>query len=235
MSKTKTPNPIFLLLFGLIGLLLMGLGVFFYLQSSELVSQGISAEGTVTKIFHIGSHDPSYYAKIEFKTDDGKTISFDYTIRNSYSLSVGEKVPVLYMRDNPSLATKDSFNGIWMKPIGSLLIGFLFSAAGFWSFYYLQNQQKLKADLAINGRKITAPVYEVYALAGSTNKSAIWAQYEENGKKYLYTSEEINLPVENLKDLKTVEITVDPNNLKRYVFDTEKIAREHSKNSQLSL
>lgn len=229
MTKKEIKNPYVFLIVALVGLLMMAAGVFYYLQSSELAGNGLAAEGTVTKIFSTrSSKRASYYANIEFKTVDGQSVSFDYSIRNSNSLSVGEKVPVLYLRDNPAVATKNSFNGLWSQPLMVFIIGFQFGAIGIGLFFHTRNRARLKAALAFNGRKIMAKVLEIYSMSGAGDQCAIWAQYEENGQKYLYTSENIALPPEALKDLKTIEITVDPNNLKKYLFDTEKILADHA-------
>lgn len=228
MAKTEVNNPIFFLMFAIIGIFLIGLSILFFTQSIELVTKGISGQGLITEINRFGSKN-TYNAQIEFITIDGKKNSFIYPFSNRYSLSVGEIVPIIYTPDNPSHVTKDSFNGLWMKPLIPFIVGFAFTLTGFFSFLYIRNKQKLKKALALNNRKVTAKVNSIDGVASSNYKCTITAEYNENGQRYVYESDIIDLAAEDLKELKTVEVMVDPNNLKRYLIDTDKISLENSK------
>lgn len=221
-KSTEVKNPLFLLIFVVIGILSMVAGVYFYQESNELLNNGVEVDATVTDI-HRNAGGRSFDATLEYMTLKGEKLSFDYRIMRSNALKRGEVMSVIYMPENPSLVIKNSFNGIWLKPIGSFAIGLLFVLAGSWSFYYYQRQKKLHGTLPTQGRRIIADVIEINDVAGKNNQCSIWVKYEENGKHFLFTSEPIPKPAESLKDLKKVDILVDPQNFRKYVFDLEKL------------
>jgi hypothetical protein len=66
-------------------------------------------------------------------------------------------------------------------------------------------------------------VYRIDSLA-MDRQSLIIAKLDENGKSYYFTSDVINREPDSLKDLKEVEVTVDPNNYRRYIVDTDNLS-----------
>jgi hypothetical protein len=68
------------------------------------------------------------YPVVEYPVGDQK-----HTLRSSSSLSVGDKVPVLYKTDRPGVATIDTFTDRWAAPLAiggiQLLLGVAIVAA----------------------------------------------------------------------------------------------------------
>jgi hypothetical protein len=113
----------------LLGLALLGGGIYLAKDVLRLQHSGIAALGTVVdaqgkhEIRVGGSHgvesSTEYTALIEFTPEDGRAVQFKSLFWSHQT--IGNQVKVLYNKDNPSDARVDSFFA-WLTP---LALGFL--------------------------------------------------------------------------------------------------------------
>jgi len=227
MSPTPVkPKVIYIIPFIAVGLFIIGFGIFSYLRSNLILENGVHTIGKVTQVFRdIHAKRPDYYFPIiDFQNEEKKNYSFKsdvgYTSPGEYQ--VGQTVSIIYNPSNPTEAKIDSFIGIWWSTILPILIGFIFSSLGVAIYFEARKKYNLTEFLSKNGIKIKANVYSVNEIASSTSKKCVInAKFDQNGKKYLFSSDILNIDPDKIKDLKEIEVLADPSNYTRYIIPAE--------------
>ena len=105
--------------FFLLGIALLGGGVYFLKEKLEFFNHSVQAEGVVVDIESTKSSGrTTYYPVISFQAVDGKTYSFspDTGTVSSFEYSKGGKLTIKYRQENPQMAKIDSFKERWGLP-----------------------------------------------------------------------------------------------------------------------
>ena len=128
-KNIKMVGPIF----AVVGIVIIGLSVYFGLQRWNFLERALSAEGTVIE-YHAStdSDGTTYYPVVQFKApDSGTAITFRHDVGSSnQSYNRGALVPVLYDPDNIYEAIIDEGLWNWFGPILLSVLGFAFSGMG---------------------------------------------------------------------------------------------------------
>lgn len=93
-----------------------GAGVWAFLNW-RFVSNAATARGVVVKLNAGGSHP-----QIKFTTAEGKEIEYAQG-GLIFGYKPGDEVDVFYERQNPQIASVDSFSALWGFPILALILG----------------------------------------------------------------------------------------------------------------
>ncbi|HEX3011652.1 MAG TPA: DUF3592 domain-containing protein [Syntrophomonadaceae bacterium] len=111
-------------------LLIMGaafliVGIFEFSNRLDLSRNGLKTEGTVINLKQ--HHDKKrvlYQPEIEFKTRTGQIVRFDHPESSTHpKYLIGQKVPVIYSREDPANAALDSTFSIFLMPLIFALAG----------------------------------------------------------------------------------------------------------------
>lgn len=136
MSQKKGSLLLVALIFGVVGILPLGLGAYVYTDISSFEAIAIPSEGEVTEIFLAtskaragGSDLNSYAPKVAFTTKDGTLVEYRASASSSDpGYKVGDTVPILYDPNEPERAKINSFFHMWLFPTILLSVGSLFTA-----------------------------------------------------------------------------------------------------------
>lgn len=141
--KQATTEGRALWIFLLLGVVAVGLGAWFAVDSVRLVREGVSVQGQVMRVRMTGEDRDSegntrlnYTAEIQYKA--GATIR---TLHKNWSLKPGSTcfagcydqgamLKVIYLPSDPGTARVDSFGDLYMLPGIPMLVGLLFIAFG---------------------------------------------------------------------------------------------------------
>jgi hypothetical protein len=143
---------IFLLLFGVIGLVMFSVGVGWGWKRYGLLKEGVRVSGTVIEIEESVSTTTkdgrqitsiSYYPVVEFSAHDGRKYKLKgSTGEGSSSYFVGSEVDVIYRKSRPQEAQIADFSQFWLGPLGVGLFGFVFLVAGIGAFFLIGESDK---------------------------------------------------------------------------------------------
>ncbi|MBM79869.1 MAG: hypothetical protein CMJ78_04665 [Planctomycetaceae bacterium] len=98
-------------------------------RSLRLVIVSQKANGVIVgfdeRLRHVGDKKYVYYhPTIEFETLDGNPFQFTYGGGSKTKrLAEGDPIEVLYAPGNPSQAIVNSFMGVWVGPLGAMILG----------------------------------------------------------------------------------------------------------------
>jgi len=140
------------LIFSVLGVGLLIGAVYSANNSYEFKNAASLTQGKVVDYIKRRSNDGTTYAPvIEFVTEKNTTVEFTSSSSSSYrSYSIGDKIDVLYLENNPNNARINSFMSLWFLPIILGFIGSVFFGIGLYA--YLQNK---KGKIVINVKTLT--------------------------------------------------------------------------------
>lgn len=220
--------------------LLIGLGVLvgdFFMVSGNLsfLNNSLKADGNVVRIVQSRSSDNGnfmYSPEISFTDALGQTITFDSNISSSVSTyQVGEKVSVLYNKNNPQDAKINTFFQLWFGPILMTFLGAIFFIVGLLTLVFQAKKASLKKEMLSKGTKISAKVISVETSnmrSGFSYGSRIPAQTYQivaqwlnpnDNKMYIFKSDNLSYNPESIVTGKNIDVYIDPLNLKKYYVD----------------
>jgi hypothetical protein len=120
--------------FSIIGIVLLAFGYSSYTKTRAFIRDAVSAEGAVVAIVprqrraRIGT-TRYYHYRIEYRTETGSIVRFESPEGDSsQEFNVGDKLPVLYLPDEPQQAEINLFSHLWygftmLSVIGGSLLG----------------------------------------------------------------------------------------------------------------
>lgn len=134
--------------FTVVGILVLGLGVYLGMKRADFLERALPADGEVIRLDERRSDDSYvYYPIVEFKVPgsyDVLTFSHD-SGSNPPSYAVGEQVVVLYDPQNPKNAIIDAGLFNWMGTGLATLLGVIFTGAGISVIFHWHKYKKLPA------------------------------------------------------------------------------------------
>lgn len=127
----KRASPVlFLAIFGGVGLILLGIGLFFLIDTRQFLSRATAtATGTIVACPRPKSSSSACTPTVEFTTNQGQQISFTTSFSSS-AFEVGQQQPVAYDPNHPQDARIASFLVLWFLPTLFLGMGGLFVLIG---------------------------------------------------------------------------------------------------------
>lgn len=119
-------------LFSLIGIALLGYGIFNVFKVLRGLAESAKALGTVTGFGQqTGKSGYIYCPQIAFSIPNGQTLKFQSDLGTQPpSYKVGQKVQVVYKTVNPQQAEIDSAMAVWFAPGCLVVIALLFMFLG---------------------------------------------------------------------------------------------------------
>jgi len=116
----------------LLGIFMLGYGMYHCFENYKLAKNGESALGTVVGLEPSRRFSGHYYPVIVFRPRKGKQVKFKYLSSfNIWSVpKLNQLVMVRYNPNDPRKATIDSFGAMWGPPIMVCLFGIAILALG---------------------------------------------------------------------------------------------------------
>lgn len=197
-----------------IGLLFLGLGIYF-LSAETSKKDRVYTDATITDI----------------DSDNNVTVTYNvsgntYTKRiNFYTSSYyeGKVIKVYYTKNNPSKVDVDEMGVLNLTFIGMGIIFFIIGLIPL-TIKIIKNKHKqklLNSGIVVNARFKEIIENTMYSVNGA-HPYKIVCEYEYNGKIYIFKSENIwNDPynVINERRIECFKVYVNPNNMNKYYVD----------------
>lgn len=144
-NTAKFVGPVF----AVVGLGIVGLGIYLAMERNNFLQQAIPAVGTVIDFYESRSDDGyTYYPIVEYSPKGSfAAITFRHDIgSNPPSYRTGETVNVLHLPDNPNDAIIDKGIFNWTTSIFVTLFGSLFALVGFGVSISVYKRKKKQAS-----------------------------------------------------------------------------------------
>lgn len=236
MAKKDTTLTWMGILFSITGIGMLIGSFLSYNSTHNFIKNSSSTIGTVTELrLHTSSSSSSsksstYYPIVKFKTQKGESAELESNV-GSYppSFRVGETVSVLYNPNNPAEAEINSFGQLWFTAIFLLGMGGLFAGIGLsllaGPLAFRLSSNKKAAKLQANGKKIvtkfTGVELNTFLTVNGSSPYQITSQWfdPETNQVYVFHSENIWFDPEEFIKSETIDVYVDPNDMKKYHMD----------------
>lgn len=211
-------------IFLLVGLALLAGAAFWAVTTRSFIARAEVAPGRVVALEH--SSRDAYYPVVDFVTPKGQKIE----IRSSFgssppAYSVGEKVEVLYLPDQPE---KAKIRGIFALWGGALIlggVGFIFTAVGGGMALFSYLRARRDAELRQSGLP-TPTAYQTVRLNTSLRVNGrhpyqVVTQWlnPATGKMHVFHSENLWFDPSQHIDRREITVYLDRSNPKRYWMD----------------
>ena len=236
---------------------LVGAGVLvgdFFITTGTVsfLNSSTKTDGSIVNIVQSRSSDSGNYMyapEVSFIDASGQTITFTSGVSSSYSsYKVGDKVSVLYDKNNSRIARINTFFQLWFATIVMSVVGVIFFLIGLFIIIKNITSSNLKKELLATGTKISAKVMAVessnnfaqpsFGNAGygsglrySKNFVAVtyhikaqWLNPTDN-LVYIFNSEEMNYNPESFVVGKSIEVYIDHANPKRYYVNISSLPK----------
>jgi hypothetical protein len=201
------------------------------MRTRNFVRSAATADGVVIENVWSRSTNSSsgtYHPRVRFRTPRGQEIDFvSDTGSTPASFRVHDNVQVFYDPENPTKASINSFGSLWMLPLIFSGLGSVFFAIGVVPFAWTRRVRRRDDWLRSNGRHIQADFERVELNTSLRVNGAspyrIVCQWLDPATNRVHVFRSHNLWYDPHKYItaKTLDVIVDPNNLKRYVVDTQ--------------
>lgn len=157
--------------FSLVGSILLIVSANLALNSYNLISQGIKAQGVITDVqvdTHLrkGKRTTNYRSTVEFSIEDGTK----HTVIEKSEYVKGEPVEVLYLRGEPHSAKVNSFSSLWVGPVISGFFGLVLVLVMYYVFSWVNKRQKEIGRLLQTGKQVQAKIIAVNTIKNRTRR-----------------------------------------------------------------
>lgn len=131
MSTTNRPfpiGPLFLIIFGLVGIILLSIGGFLYYRQTQFLERARETEGLVVNLV---PNDNMYAPVIRFFLPNGDEVVFQSSLSSSPPrYEVEETVTIYYDPEKPDDARIGNWFDLWFAPLLLSIMGGIFSVVG---------------------------------------------------------------------------------------------------------
>ncbi len=225
----------------LIGMLCIAAGFLSRSKTTKFLESATRSTGVVTGFEEgtSGSSDTGdrniiYRPIVEFKTATGEQITFTAKIGSqTKSYTEGDSITVHYQSDNPHNARIDSFLSLWLVPLIAWGIGaVLFLVGGIFGII-VYRAHRLEKWLKLHGMQVMGTYQGVkHCTAGYEN--TVSAPYRvlvewrdiESDRVHTFESPDIWYNPTPLVEGKSFQVTIDPNNLNKYLVDISMLPKK---------
>lgn len=214
--KSESIKGVFLLL---IGICLLGVGVYFVRDQLEFISNSVETAGVVEELSTHRSKNTTHYSPVVTYTVEGQSyrVTGKVSSNSSHDYKVGDAVRVRYEKNDPASAELVSFSDMWLMSTLMLGLGVLFSFIGAYDIRINLHKQKMRTELPRSGKKLqlvgridarqTKSRTDFFVVADWLNPS--------DGKMITFRSDKIKYdPTQFVKD-KELSVWIDPQNPKK--------------------
>ncbi|MBN2834517.1 MAG: DUF3592 domain-containing protein [Candidatus Delongbacteria bacterium] len=218
---------IFGTIFGLIGIIMLILCVYFIFDTKEFIKISKITKGTIVDFYESESKDSdgyvtiSYFPIVEYFDDNGDL--YDYkSSSNTTDLTTGRIVDVRYNPADPRDARIASdFSDMWAGSLVTGIIGVVFTFLGT-LFYFIGTSEKRRAKKALSYTKIIEARISGVELNTSIRVNGahpfrLLAEWKDDRTNEIYEFKSSNLwfNPEPYIDREFVTIKADPHNIKK--------------------
>lgn len=163
------PTNIVKYVFSAVGSVCLILFIVLSITTIQFIARATTATGTVVSYETTrGESGTMYKPVVQFKTVDGKTISFTSKVgSSSRSYDYHQEVKVLYDPESPGNASIKSFLGLWFLPMILGILGCVSSAIGF--------------GIILHGKKNRLGAFLKSIFGPSVKAYGEWAMVSEQG------------------------------------------------------
>jgi hypothetical protein len=239
MTRSKT--IVFGVIFFIIGAGILIGGGFTVKNIISFLDNSIKTEGNVINIIQSRSSDGGnlmYSPEVSFVDAKGQTITFGSNTSSSVSTyKIGEKVSVLYRKDNSQDAKINTFFQIWFGSIMVVFLGGIFFLIGLITIVRQIRKNSLAKRLLSSGTRISAKVISVetsnlrsgFSVGSRLPEQSyqVIAQWlnPANNQMYIFKSDSLNYNPESFVVGKDVEVYIDLANPKNYYINLANIPK----------
>ena len=211
-----------------VGLVLGGLGGWFYFRNQGFVEGGVRAQGEVVDIVSSRSSDDdtTYKPMVEFRDAAGARHIFTATVgSNPPQYSRGEAVEVIYAPDAPDEAMIDGFLERYLLPLILGGLGSVFAAIGLGILFVRLRGNRIADQLRATGLPLEAKVTRCYLDTQiKVNGRSPWrvecqAIHPASGAPETFASQAIWTDPGARLAGREVRVFVDPSRPKRHLVD----------------
>ena len=202
-------------------------GDFYMIKSTTtFLSDSDKAEGVVVNLVSSRSSNGNtmYSPEVSFTDASNKNITFTSSISSSApGYTVGEKVAVLYDKNNSQSAKINTFFQLWFGVMIMSILGAVFFLIGLLTVLSIIRKSGLKKDLLVNGIKILVKITSVEnnSYRGQNATYQIVAQWlnPSDNQMYIFKSDDLNYDPTSYVSGKDITVYIDSSNPKRYYMD----------------
>jgi hypothetical protein len=121
------------IIFLAVGLVQLGLGIFFFLRTRRFLRTAVTTTGTIVDLIESSGSEGGtvYQAVVEFQTADGRTVRWQESMAsNPAAGQPGDRVPMKYDPSDPDKARIAKTFRLWFLSGLFVLLGLLFLGIG---------------------------------------------------------------------------------------------------------
>lgn len=121
----RNNTTVSVIIFMLIGLAVTIVGIVILINTLAFVEQAKEADAIVVEISRFTNTDGylEFIPHLEYTSDKGGTVEFDWFAESEPSYDTGEIVPILYDPENPSDIKINDFGNVWLLPVIVISMG----------------------------------------------------------------------------------------------------------------
>jgi len=147
-------------------------GDYFMIKGNvSFLANSVKTEGKVINILKIESSSSNskgsynYSPEVSFTDNTGQEVTFKSSLSTSMpTYKIGEKVNVIYNKDNPQEARINTFFQLWFGVLILSFMGTIFFLVGLFTLINQKRKKYLKNELLTRGTKIMAKVISVQSV-----------------------------------------------------------------------
>jgi hypothetical protein len=213
--------------FTAVGILILGLAAYFYLDARSFVAESIETDGTVVRLDPVRSDNgTTYRPTVAFRTAQGEEIEFtSSTSSNPPAYARGESVRVLYRPAEPHSARINSYLFLWGASTAMTFLGGIFLAIGGGIILWTRVKRGRDDELRRSGVPIetefqTVELNESLTVNGRHPFRVVTQWHNPaTAKVHVFTSNNLWFnPTEYIK-AKNITVYIERNNPKKYYVD----------------
>jgi hypothetical protein len=211
IKKSEFVSAIALLM---VGVALLGGGVYLLKGKLDFLNQSVLTEGEVTAIETSRIKSTTYYHPVvSFIATDGTSYSFTSDIGKSaaYDYETGDSVEVRYIEQKPHLAKINGFWTLWAMPVILSGLGLILIAVGLGNCFNYFHKKKMMRELPRTGKlsKLTGRV-EVRE-AKNKKEFVILTDWLNEADSKMYTFSSGKMPYDPTRFLadRTIDVWTD--------------------------
>ena len=192
-----------------------------------------------------------YSPEVSFTDSAGQTITFTSNISSSMpTYHVGQKVSVLYNKNNSQDAKINTFFQLWFVTIIMSFLGVVFFLVGLLFLIAQKKRAALEKELLYKGTKISTKVVSVQTNAPTSSQNSFMGQGSRPGMNFFYgtaqrptyqivaqwlnladnqmyiiKSDDLSYDPGTIVSGKNIDVYIDPQNPKRYYMDISSLPK----------
>ena len=221
------------LLFALIGIVLLGAGVYSVRSTRRFLGRAETAAGVVIEnVWRYSSsrssgNSGSYYPRVRFRTRSGQDLEFlSNTGSSPAAYRENEGVAVVYDPADPAHASINGFWSLWLGTVVLMSLGVVFSLIGVVPLAWMRRRRQMREWLRANGQRIETTFERVELdrslTVNGSHPYRIVSQWLNplTNQVHVFKSESIWYDPEKYVGGGAIGVWIDPHNPKHYAMET---------------